>query len=99
VIQRTYIVASVPKHDSLTSNNGNTACKPNDTIASKTILRRKKGDLMSNTNTNNINTAFYDSIVLQIINNKAFSAGLIDEKTKLNIEHQIMRSVSVTPAK
>ena len=99
MIKRISITTPVPRHDSLTTKNGNTACKINNKIVSRTIVQREKGDLMSNTNTININTAFYDSIVLQIINNKAFSAGLIDEKTKLNIEHQIMRSVSVIPTK
>jgi len=47
----------------------------------------------------NSNVAFYDSIVLQIINNKALSAGLIDEKTKLNIEHQIRQKMQITPNK
>jgi len=37
-------------------------------------------------------TAFYDKIALQILNNKAFSKGLIDEKTKINIERQIQLS-------
>jgi len=99
MIKRISIVTPVPKHDNLTTKNGNTACKIKSKVVSKTIVQRGKGDFMPNANTNNINTAFYDSIVLQIINNKAFSTGLIDEKTKLNIEHQIMRSVSVIPTK
>ena len=89
----------MPKHDSVTTKIGKIVRKFNVKIATKTILQRENGDLVLNTNTENINTAFYDSIVLQIINNKAFSTGLIDEKTKLNIEHQIMQSVSMPSTK
>ena len=55
--------------------------------------------MTKNKTTENINTTFYDSIVLQMINNKAFSTGLIDEKTKMNIERQIMQSVSTANVK
>ena len=47
----------------------------------------------------NSNVAFYDSIVLQMINNKALAEGLIDEKTKLNIDSQIQQKMIVTKAK
>jgi len=49
--------------------------------------------------TENSNVVFYDSIVLQMINNKASSTGLIDEKTKMHIERQIMQSASTANAK
>ena len=59
-----------------------------------------KGNSMTKAKaTENNNVAFYDSIVLQMINSKAFSAGLIDEKTKMNIERQIIQSVSIANAK
>ena len=51
--------------------------------------------MTKNQTAENSNVAFYDSIVLQMINNKALTAGLIDEKTKLNIEHQIQRKAPV----
>ena len=47
----------------------------------------------------NNNVTFYDSIVLQMINNKALASGLIDEKTKLNIDGQIQRRMPAMTAK
>ena len=77
-------------------NNGN-----GDTFKHKrSKSKHREENLMAkNKTTENINTTFYDSIVLQMINNKAFSTGLIDEKTKMHIERQIMQSVSTANAK
>jgi len=69
-------------------------------LMTKKYSYTRKGDPMAKTKVaENINVTFYDSIVLQMINNKAFSAGLIDEKTKMNIERQIMQPVSTANAK